>query len=196
MGVLTDLPIRQVFKHARRMRPEDKTPSRSNLCEARQRLAVEPVRRVFDLVVKPLATPQTLGGFYHDLRLMGIDGTVLDVPDTPANDAHFGRSSGGRGNSAFPQVRKVSLVELGTHVEVGRRCINEICKKGILYVGASRKVRAHGWSTMVASPRRSRTRERTATWPDSLWVDRKYVRRSFQSSQARPRRRCRGIVVV
>ena len=34
MGVLTDLPIRQVFKHARRMQPGDKTPSRSNLCEA------------------------------------------------------------------------------------------------------------------------------------------------------------------
>jgi len=118
MGVLTDLPIRQVFKHARRMQPGDKTPSRSNLCEARQRLGVEPVRRVFDLVVKPLATPQTLGAFYHDLRLMGIDGTVLDVPDTPANEAHFGRSSGGRGDSAFPQVRKVSLVELGTHIEV------------------------------------------------------------------------------
>ena len=33
MGVLTDLPLRQVFKHARRMRPGDKTPSRSNLCE-------------------------------------------------------------------------------------------------------------------------------------------------------------------
>ena len=118
MGVLTDLPIRQVFKHARRMRPGDKTPSRSNLCEARQRLGVEPVQRVFDLVVKPLATPQTPGAFYKGLRLMGIDGTVLDVPDTPANDAHFGRSSGGRGDSAFPQVRKVSLVELGTHVEV------------------------------------------------------------------------------
>ena len=41
---------------------------------------------------------------------MGIDGTVLDVPDTSANEAHFGRSSGGRGDSAFPQVRKVSLV--------------------------------------------------------------------------------------
>jgi hypothetical protein len=118
MGVLTDLPIRQVFKHARRMQPGDKTPSRSNLCEARQRLGVEPVRQVFELVVKPLATPQTLGAFYHNLRLMGIDGTVLDVPDTPANEAHFGRSSGGRGDSAFPQLRKVSLVELGTHIEV------------------------------------------------------------------------------
>jgi Insertion element 4 transposase N-terminal/Transposase DDE domain len=118
MGVLTHLPIRQVFKHARRMRPGQKTPSRSNLCEARQRLGVEPVKRVFDLVVRPLATPQTPGAFYHGLRLMGIDGTVLDAPDTPANAARFGRSNGGRGEGAFPQVRKVSLVELGTHVEV------------------------------------------------------------------------------
>ena len=118
MGVLTHLPIRQVFKHARRMRGGERTPSRSNLCEGRQRLGVEPVRQVFDLVVRPLATPQTPGAFYKGLRPMGIDGTVEDVPDTPANEARFGRSSGGRGDGAFPQVRKVSLVELGTHVEV------------------------------------------------------------------------------
>lgn len=118
MGMLTHLPIRQVFKHARRMRQGQTTPSRSNLCEARQRLGAEPVRRVFDLVVRPLATPQTPGTFYRGLRLMGIDGTVLDVPDSPANAAHFGRSRGGRGDGAFPQVRKVSLVELGTHAEV------------------------------------------------------------------------------
>jgi hypothetical protein len=118
MGVLTHLPIRQVFKHARRMRPGERTPSRSNLCEARQRLGIEPVRRVFDKVVRPLATAQTPGAFYKGLRLMGIDGTVLDAPDTLANAKRFGRSSGGRGEGAFPQVRKVSLVELGTHVEV------------------------------------------------------------------------------
>jgi hypothetical protein len=118
MGVLTHLPIRQVFKHARRMRPGERTPSRSNLCEARQRLGVAPVRRLFDKVVRPLATPQTPGAFFKGLRLMGIDGTVQDAPDTPANAARFGRSSGGRGDGAFPQVRKVSLVELGTHAEV------------------------------------------------------------------------------
>ena len=33
MGLLTHLPIRQVFKHVCRMRPNEKTPSRSNLCE-------------------------------------------------------------------------------------------------------------------------------------------------------------------
>jgi Insertion element 4 transposase N-terminal/Transposase DDE domain len=118
MGVLTHLPIRQVFKHARRMRPGERAPSRSNLCEARQRLGTEPVRRIFEQVVRPLATPHTPGAFYKGLRLLGLDGTVLDAPDTPANAQRFGRSSGGRGQGAFPQVRKVSLVELGTHVEV------------------------------------------------------------------------------
>ena len=50
---------------------------------------------------------------------MGIDGTVFDVPDSAANAAAFGRPSAGpRGDGAFPQIRKLSLVELGTHVEV------------------------------------------------------------------------------
>jgi len=102
------------------MRPYEKTPSRSNVCEGRQRLGVEAVRRVFDLVVRPLATPETPGAFYKGWRALGIDGTVLDAPDTPANAQRFGRSSGGRGDGAFPQVGKVSLVELGTHVEVAR----------------------------------------------------------------------------
>ena len=50
---------------------------------------------------------------------MGIDGTVFDVPDSAANAAAFGRPTAGpRGDGAFPQVNKLSLVELGTHVEV------------------------------------------------------------------------------
>jgi hypothetical protein len=117
MGVLTNLPIRQVFKHARRLRVGEKTPGRSSLCEARQRLGVEPVRRLFQRVVRPLATPDTPGAFYRGMRLMGIDGSVFDAPDSPANAAAFHRASGSRGEGAFPQVRKVSLVELGTHVE-------------------------------------------------------------------------------
>jgi hypothetical protein len=117
MGVLTDLPIRQVFKHARRLRVGEKTPGRSSLCEARQRLGVEPVRHLFQRVVHPLATPDTPGAFYRGLRLMGCDGTVLDVPDSQANARAFHRATGPRGDGAFPQVRKVSLVEIGTHVE-------------------------------------------------------------------------------
>jgi hypothetical protein len=119
MGILTDLPIRQVFKHARRLRRGEDAPHRSSLCVARQRLGIQPVRRLFLEVVRPLGTPDTPGAFYRGLRLMGIDGTAMNVPDTPANDKTFGRPSGGdRGDGAFPQVRKLSLVELGTHIEV------------------------------------------------------------------------------
>jgi hypothetical protein len=119
MGIFTDLPIRQVFKHARRLRAGEHAPHRSSLCVARQRLGIAPVRRLFDEVVRPLAEPDTPGAFYRGLRLMAIDGTTLNVPDTAANDRAFGRPSGGhRGEGAFPQVRKLSLVELGTHVEV------------------------------------------------------------------------------
>ena len=118
MGLLTDLPIRQVFKHARRLRHGETSPGRSTLCMARQRLGVAPLRHLFSTVVRPLAEPTTPGAFYKQWRLMGIDGTVLDVPDSPANDAAFGRPTGSRGDGAFPQIRKLSLVELGTHVEV------------------------------------------------------------------------------
>ena len=119
MGILTDLPIRQVFKHARRLRVGEPTPHRSSLCVARQRLGVAPVRHLFLQVVRPLARPETPGCFYGGFRLMGIDGVVLDVPDSAANAAAFGRPSAGpRGDGAFPQVRKLSLVELGTHVEI------------------------------------------------------------------------------
>ena len=117
MGLLTHIPIRQVFKHARRMRADEDTPGRSSLCEARQRLGVEPLKVLHARVVHPLATLDTPGAFYQQFRWMGIDGTLFDVPDSEAN-AVFGRASGGRGEGAFPQVRKVSLVELGTHVEV------------------------------------------------------------------------------
>ncbi len=118
MGLFTNLPIRQVFKQTRFGRAGEETPGRSNLCQARQRLGAAPVCRLFEQTVRPLATPQTPGAFYKGCRLMGIDGVVYNIPDRPELEAVFGRpSSGDRGKGAFPQVRKVSLVELGTHVE-------------------------------------------------------------------------------
>jgi hypothetical protein len=119
MGLFTDLPIRQVFKQARRLRRGEESPHRSSLCVARQRLGVEPVKHLFEQIVRPLAQPETPGALYRGLRLMGIDGTVLDVPDSEANAAVFARPTAGeRGDGAFPQIRKLSLVELGTHIEV------------------------------------------------------------------------------
>ncbi len=118
MGVVTNLPIRQVFKFARTLRFGEPTPHRSSLCLARQRLGLAPVRRLFELIVRPLATLLTRGAFYRGKRLVALDGTVMNVADSPANAKAFGRSDGARGQSAFPQVRKLSLVETGTHAEL------------------------------------------------------------------------------
>ncbi len=149
MGLLTDLPIRQVFKAARRLRKGEQSPHRSSLCIARQRLGVAPVRHLFLQVVRPLADPETPGAFYRGLRLMGVDGTVYDVPDSEANAAVFARPSAGpRGDGAFPQVRKLSLVELGTHVEVA------------LVVRSS----AHGEQSMIAGLIRHLTAQMLLLW--------------------------------
>lgn len=117
MGLFTDKPIRQVYRACQKKQEGCKTPGRSSLCVARQRLGSEPLREMFQRVVRPLATPPTVGAFYRGMRKVAIDGTVLDVPDCDALQ-HLGRSSGSRGEGPFPQVRKVSLVECGTHVEL------------------------------------------------------------------------------
>lgn len=118
MGVLTHLPIRQVFKAARRLRPQERSPGRAGLCLARRRLGVAPVRHLFASTVHVLTTPQTPGAFYQQWRLMALDGTCYLVPDSDANAAAFGRPQGGRGEGAFPQIRKLSLVEVGSHAEI------------------------------------------------------------------------------
>ena len=138
MGVLTELPLRQVFKACRRLYPGEDTPHRSSLCRARQRLGVGPIRLLFKRIARPLADALTPGAFYRGLRLMGIDGTTYTVPDSKANAEAFGYPEGGRGTGAFPQVRKLSLVELGTHAE------QALVLRGIRGKGASEKSMAPG----------------------------------------------------
>ena len=49
---------------------------------------------------------------------MTVDGTMVDVPDTPENVEAFGKYAAGRQPSAFPKVKLVTLVECGTHATV------------------------------------------------------------------------------
>ena len=91
-------------------------PSQVAISKARARLGPEPLAELFTRACVPMATPDTPGGFYRDWRLVSIDGTTIDVADTPANGAVFGRAGTGRGEgSAFPQLRVVALGECGTH---------------------------------------------------------------------------------
>src|SRR5690349_17125614 len=94
---------------------------KSGISQARARLGEAPLRRLYERVVRPVATPATGGAWYREWRLVSLDGSCLDVADTGDNCAAFGRPEASRGESAFPQVRFVALVENGTHVLFGAR---------------------------------------------------------------------------
>ncbi len=94
-----------------------KIPTSSSLTEARQRVGPRVMTCLFELIVRPLATPFTKGAFLKGLRLMAVDGTVFDVPDTEKNAKVFGYPGTKPGTkAAFPKVRLVLLVEAGTHL--------------------------------------------------------------------------------
>ena len=91
-------------------------PSSVAISKARTRLGKEPLEALFQRGCRPLATPETKGAFYRGWRLVSMDGSTLDVPDSVSNDKAFGRPGSGRGErSAFPQLRVVALAECATH---------------------------------------------------------------------------------
>jgi hypothetical protein len=111
---------RQVYRWLVRRRPGGRpVPPRSTLCQARRRVGVRPLallaERVVGLLADP-ARPGDAGAFHRGMRLMALDGFVLDLPDTPANGRAFGRPTTGRATGAFPQARVLALCEAGTHV--------------------------------------------------------------------------------
>jgi hypothetical protein len=93
-----------------------KVAGKSGISQARRRLGVEPVKKLYDTMVTPIAEKRTKGAWYRQWRLVSLDGSTLDVADTVENDEAFGRPGTSRGSSAFPKIRFVALLENGTHV--------------------------------------------------------------------------------
>lgn len=109
-----------------------KVTGKSGISQARTRVGSDPLQLLHDELVVPIAVREskkvTKGAWYKKWRLVSIDGSTLDVADTKENDAAFGRPVASRGQSAFPQIRVVSLVENGTHVLFGSRMAG--CRTG------------------------------------------------------------------
>lgn len=94
-----------------------RVPCKSAITQARQRLGVKVMSQLFHQLVKPMATGETLGAFLNGLRIVVIDGSCFDVPDSEENARVFGRPNSRPGTvAAFPKVRLVILVEAGTHI--------------------------------------------------------------------------------
>ena len=103
-----------------------KVAGKSGISQARTRLGWEVVKQLHDEVVKPIAKNSTKGAWYRRWRLVSLDGSTLDVADQKENESFFGKHLGGRGSSAFPQLRFVSLVENGTHVLFGTQMLSKL----------------------------------------------------------------------
>ena len=93
-----------------------KVAGNSAISQARSRVGAEPLRRLYQTIVAPIAEKTTKGAWYRQWRLVSLDGSSLDVADTAENAKAFGRPSGPRGAGAFPKIRFVGLLESGTHV--------------------------------------------------------------------------------
>jgi hypothetical protein len=90
-------------------------PTKGAVTQARQRLGPEPVAELFSQVAVPVAGLDTQGAFLGPWRLMSIDGTEMETPDTPANREAFGA---GANEGAFPKVRLVTVCECGSRAPV------------------------------------------------------------------------------
>lgn len=88
---------------------------RGGISNARNRLGSEVMRVLFETVCVPIAVPRTVGAFYRKWRLAALDGSTLDLPDEACNRAFFGAPGAPRGKAAFPKLRFVALLEIGTH---------------------------------------------------------------------------------
>src|SRR5437667_12825956 len=98
---------------------EVKVAGKSGISQARTRLGWEPLKRLHDELVAPIAVKSTKGAWYRDWRSVSLDGSTLDVADNQDNEKAFGRPSASRGTSAYRQLRLVSWVKNEPNVWLG-----------------------------------------------------------------------------
>jgi hypothetical protein len=162
-------------------RVDIKVAGRAGISQARTRLGAEPVMRLHDEVVKPIAvrseSATTKGAWYRQWQVVSLDGSTMDVADTKENVEAFGRPKASRGESAYPQIRFVSLVENGTHVLFGSRMDSYKTDEIVL----SRQVHKNLRKGMLCMADRyffgyQLWKESVATGADLLWRVKKNIR--------------------
>jgi hypothetical protein len=115
LGLFATRSYQQVFAWLRPYE-QKRAPGRPTFSEGRSRLGVAPFRLLYLAVVRLLAGAHTASAYYRNMRLISLDGFVLDLPDRPVLARIFGKPQGGRTAGAFPQARILALCETGTHV--------------------------------------------------------------------------------
>lgn len=123
LGLMVSVSAREVLRRllgdVRDQLPDgaELIASRAAICKARVRLGVEPIRELFDRVVRPVAKRSTKEAWFKRLRLVALDGSSLNLQDTAGNRKRYGKAPAAeKKTSPLPLVRFVALCEIGTHV--------------------------------------------------------------------------------
>lgn len=97
---------------------KDTLVAKSAIAQARKRLSHQPLGWLFETTAAEWSARSVEEHRWRGLRLYGMDGTTLRVPDSPENRKEFGGqdAGAGRGESGYPLVRVVAMMAVRTHV--------------------------------------------------------------------------------
>jgi Insertion element 4 transposase N-terminal/Transposase DDE domain len=147
---------------------DQRQPDPSAFVHARKRLGVRPLRALFRRLV--CSAGPLPGASYKSWRLLALDGSIFELPDTPDNREEFGSASNQHGVAAFPQMTVLALCEVLTHAvidfEAGRYDDSELAlsgpllqrlpegslvlmDRGLSYFGPVRAIKARGGEVLA-----------------------------------------------
>jgi hypothetical protein len=124
MGLYRNLPIAEVVRSLDLALPDTEGRRRvapSAIPQARERLGDEPMQWLFERAGRTWADRSADEHRVFGLTVWGVDGSTLNVADTPDNREHFGGTNNQRGTSGYPRARVVTLMALRSHLLRGAR---------------------------------------------------------------------------
>lgn len=119
IGLYRNRPIYELVTKLNLALPGVRGPmtARSAISQARKRLGEEPIRWLFERCSQEWAHASAAKSLWRGLKIYGVDGSTLRVPDSEENKTYFGGPSCGAGNKyGYPVVRLVTLMALRSHL--------------------------------------------------------------------------------
>lgn len=100
---------------------QDIAVTKGAISQARSRVGADVIESLYRSQVQVAGPAEMSSVWYRGHRVMGLDGSTLELADETANAQHFGYPGASRGAAAFPQLRFCALAECGTHILIGAR---------------------------------------------------------------------------
>jgi len=117
MALFRDRPLEDVVSKLDLALPgSGTTVAKSSVTQARQRLGSEPLKWLFERCSTTWASRSAQAHLWRGLRLYGMDGTTIRVPNTDENRLGFGGHKAHGTESGYPMLRLVVLMALRSHL--------------------------------------------------------------------------------